>query len=186
MRVLFRMMSRAPLSLIRRRAPVRVVLVLAIVAILLLSALPACTPTQAAGVGRPAPDFSLKDLDGNTVRLRDLRGQVVFLNFWATWCPPCREEMPEIQKIHERYGDQGVTVIGIDLDETVAEVRDYTEAGGFTWTFVIDTTGSVARDYRVDVIPTSFFIDSEGTIRSIALGAMSEAQIEAKLAKALP
>lgn len=173
--VLFRMMP---------RVPVRVVLALAIVATLLLSALPACTPTQAAGVGRPAPDFSLRDIDGNTVRLRHLRGQVVFLNFWATWCPPCREEMPEIEIIHQRYKDAGVVVIGVDLDETVAEVREYTEAGGFTWTFVIDTTGEVARDYRVDVIPTSFFIDGEGTIRSIAIGAMSEQQIEEKLAKA--
>ncbi len=172
--------------MIRRRVPVRVVLALAIVAVLLLPALAACTPTQAAGVGRPAPDFSLEDIDGNTVRLRDLRGQTVFLNFWASWCGPCRVEMPDIQKIHERYGDWGVTIIGIDLDETVAEVREFTEAGGFTWTFVIDTTGEVARDYRVDIIPTSFFIDGEGTIRSIALGAMSEAQIEAKLAKALP
>ncbi len=173
------------LSRMMRRAPVPVALVLATVAMLLLS-LPACTPTHAAGVGRPAPDFSLKDIDGNTVRLRDLRGETVFLNFWASWCAACRVEMPDIQKIHERYRDQGVTVIGIDLDETVAAVRDYTEAGGFTWTFVIDTTGVVARDYRVDVIPTSFFIDGEGTIRAIAIGAMSVELMEEKLAKAMP
>ncbi len=159
---------------------------MAVVAVVvLLPALSACTPTQAAGVGRAAPDFSLKDLDGNTVRLRDLRGEAVVLNFWATWCGPCRVEMSDIQKIHERYGEQGVTVIGIDLDETVADVREYVDAGGFTWTFVIDNTGSVARDYRVDVIPTSFFIDGDGTIRSIAMGAMSEALMEEKLAKAM-
>jgi DsbE subfamily thiol:disulfide oxidoreductase len=136
-------------------------------------------------VGSPAPDFTLNDLDGNPVSLRDLRGQVVFLNFWATWCPPCRAEMPEIESIHQKYKDKGVTVIGIDIRETVAEVRNYTEAGGYSWTFVIDRTGAVAADYAVSAIPASFFIDANGIIRAIHVGALTRGGMESRLAAAM-
>ncbi len=172
------------LSRMMPRAPVPVALALVIVAMLLL-ALPGCTSTQADELRIPATDISLADLDGNIVRLSDLRGKTVFLNFWATWCGPCLKEMPDIQKIHERYRDQGVVVIGIDLDETVEDVSDFVEKGGFTWTFVIDPVGTVTREYRVDVIPSSFFIDGEGMIRSIAIGGMTEAMMEENLAKAM-
>ena len=166
------------------RMPVIVTLVPAIVATLFL-ALPTCMSTQSDVMQIPATDFILEGLDGNTVRLSDLRGESVFLNFWATWCGPCLKEMPDIQKIHEGYRDQGVTVIGIDLDETVEVVSDFVEEGGFTWTFVIDHVGTVTREYRVDVIPTSFFIDGDGMIRAIAIGWMTEAMMEKNLAKAM-
>ena len=150
-----------------------------------LLVLTGCEGSPAPLVGRPAPDFALNDLDGNPVNLRDLRGKVVVLNFWATWCPPCRAEMPEIEAIHQQYKDKGVTVIGIDIRETVAEVRDFIEDGGLSWTFVIDRTGAVAAGYAVSAIPTSFFIDAAGIVRAIEVGAMTKGGMESRLARAL-
>jgi len=136
-------------------------------------------------LGKMAPDFTLKDLDGNTVSLSDLRGKVVFLNFWATWCPPCRAEMPDIEALHQKYRDQGVVILGVDLRESESTVRTYVEGGGYTWTFLLDKTGQVGTQYRVSAIPTSYFIDSEGIIRSLAIGGMPAATMEANLAKAM-
>ncbi len=136
-------------------------------------------------VGHPAPDFTLRDLDGNLVRLSDLRGKVVFINFWATWCPPCRAEMPEIEAVHQEYQDQGVVVLGVDISEPESMVRQYIQQGGFSWTIVLDSTGEVARDYQIAAIPTSFFLDKEGIIRAVNIGAMTKRAMEAKLAEAM-
>lgn len=135
--------------------------------------------------GHPAPDFALTDLDGNTVRLSDLRGKVVFINFWATWCPPCRAEMPEIEAVHQEYKDKGVVVIGVDISEPESTVRQYIQRGGFTWTIVMDSTGEVARNYNIAAIPTSFFLDREGVIRAVNIGAMTKRAMEEKLAKVM-
>ncbi len=136
-------------------------------------------------VGRLAPDFILTDLEGNTVTLSDFRGKVVFINFWATWCPPCRAEMPEIEAIHQEYKGQDVVVIGVDLMETEDEVRQFVQRGGYSWTFVIDTTGEVGRNYGVTAIPTSFFLDKDGVIQAISIGAMTKRQMESRLAEAM-
>ena len=136
-------------------------------------------------VGRMAPDFILKDLDGNSVRLSDLRGKVVFINFWATWCPPCRAEMPEIEAVHQEYKDKGVVVLGVDISEPASTVRQYIQKGGFSWTIVLDSTGEVARNYQIAAIPTSFFIDGEGIIRAVNIGAMTKRAMESKLAEAM-
>ncbi len=136
-------------------------------------------------VGHPAPDFTLKDLDGNTVRLSDLQGKVVFINFWATWCPPCRAEMPEIEAVHQEYKDKGVVVIGVDMSEPESMVRQYIQEGGFSWIIALDSTGEVARDYQIVGIPTSFFLDKEGIIRAVNVGAMTKRAMEASLAEAI-
>jgi len=157
----------------------------------------ACTPSsQAVGgggqgdtvgvdVGEMAPDFALTDLEGNPFRLSDLRGKVVFINFWATWCPPCRAEMPEIEAIYQEYKDKGVVVIGVDVLETEDEVRQFVQRGGYSWTFVIDKTGEVAASYGIAAIPTSFFIDREGIIKAVNIGAMTKRAMETKLAEAM-
>ncbi len=141
--------------------------------------------TPAPEVGHPAPDFTLSDLDGNLVRLSDFQGKVVFINFWATWCPPCRAEMPEIEAVHQKYKDKGVVVLGVDISEPENTVRQYIQKGGFSWTIVLDSTGEVARDYQIAAIPTSFFLDREGIIRAVSVGAMTKRQMEAKLAEAM-
>jgi len=136
-------------------------------------------------VGRLAPDFTLTDLEGNSVRLSDSRGKVVFINFWATWCPPCRAEMPDIEAIHQEYKNKGVVVIGVDLYEDENVVRQYVQQGGYSWTFVIDNTGEVAINYGITGIPTSFFLDKEGIIQAVKVGVMTKRAIESKLAEAM-
>lgn len=136
-------------------------------------------------VGRLAPDFTLVDLEGNQVTLSDFRGKTVFLNFWATWCPPCRAEMPEMEAVYQEYKDKGVVVIGVDIKEAEEEVRQYVQQGGYSWTFVLDTTGEVTANYRIAAIPTSFFIDREGIIQAVNIGAMTKRAMEAKLAETM-
>ncbi len=135
--------------------------------------------------GRLAPDFTLTDLEGNAVTLSDFRGKVVFINFWATWCPPCRAEMPEIEAIYQEYKSKDVVVIGVDLLEAENEVRQFVQKGGYSWTFVIDTTGVVANKYSITAIPTSFFLDKEGIIRAVSTGAMTKRTMERALAEAM-
>ncbi len=135
--------------------------------------------------GDLAPDFTLVDLEGNQVSLSDFRGKTVFINFWATWCPPCRAEMPEIEAVYQEYKDKGVVVIGVDIQEAEEEVRQYVQQGGFSWTFVLDTSGRVTADYKIVAIPTSFFIDGEGIIQAVSIGAMTKRAMEAKLAEAM-
>ena len=136
-------------------------------------------------VGHPAPDFTLTDLEGNRVTLSDFRGKVVFINFWATWCPPCRAEMPEIEAVYQEYKSQDVVIIGVDILEDENEVLQFVQKGGFNWIFVIDTTGEVTRNYGIVAIPTSFFLDREGVIQSVKVGAMTKREIESHLAEAM-
>ncbi len=136
-------------------------------------------------IGRLAPDFTLVDLEGNQVSLSDFRGKTVFVNFWATWCPPCRAEMPEIEAVYQEYKDKGVVVIGVDILEPEDVVRQFVEQGGYSWTFVLDATGGVSDDYRITAIPTSFFIDREGIIQAVNIGAMTKRAMENELTKAM-
>ncbi len=141
--------------------------------------------TPAPRIGRLAPDFTLVDLEGNLVTLSDFRGETVFLNFWATWCPPCRAEMPEMEAVYQEYKDKGVVVIGVDVQEAEEEVRQYVQQGGYSWTFVLDTTGEVTVSYKITGIPTSFFIDREGVIQAMNIGAMTKRDMETKLSEAM-
>ncbi len=182
----------------------RVVLGLLAIVLLGLLAAPGCTPSAqdirsgpqpgpppsgelapAPEIGRLAPDFTLVDLEGNQVSLSDFRGKTVFVNFWATWCPPCRAEMPEIEAVYQKYKDKDVVVIGIDILEPEDVVRQFVEQGGYSWTFVFDTSGEVAANYRIAAIPTSLFIDREGIIQAVNIGAMTKRAIESKLAEAM-
>ncbi len=163
----------------------RVVFILLAVVLLGLLAVPACTPSSAVSVGELAPDFTLVDLEGNQVSLSDFRGKTVFINFWATWCPPCRAEMPEIEAIYQEYTDKDVVVIGVDLWQSDDVVRQYIQEDGYSWTFVTDTTGVVTANYEVKAIPTSFFIDKEGIIQVVHVGMMTKRVIEDELAKAM-
>jgi len=141
--------------------------------------------TPSPNIGYPAPDFTLVDLDGNAVRLSDFRGRVVFLNFWATRCPACRAEMPGMEEVYQEYKDEDVVIIGVDILESASTVRDFVEENGYSWTFVLDTTGEVSIEYAVIYIPSSFFIDENGIIRAINVGYMSRAVMESKLAEAM-
>lgn len=117
-------------------------------------------------VARPeAPDFALRDLEGKTVKLSDFDGNVRIVDFWATWCPPCRKEIPHFQTLHETYGDKGLTVIGISLDKNGVEaVKPFAEQVKMTYTSVIGNP-QIGQAYGgIQYIPTTFVIDKQGRI----------------------
>jgi thiol-disulfide isomerase/thioredoxin len=122
-----------------------------------------------------APDFTLRDLQGKETSLRDLRGQVVLLNFWATWCGPCREEMPIIQ---ERYNDGGFALLAINFDESKEIVQWFIDELGIDIPVLLDPGGRVQELYRLRGYPTSFFLDPDGVIRFIHIGEMTASDLD--------
>jgi len=136
--------------------------------------------------GFAAPDFTLETRDGETISLSDLRGQAVLLNFWATWCPPCRAEMPAIQSVYERYRDQGFTVLAVDVGEGDAQVGAFVDEQGLTFPILMDRDANVSHRYQVRAMPSTFFIDPSGVIREVTLGGpMTEAFIESQVTSLL-
>lgn len=138
--------------------------------------------------GFAAPDFTLDLLGGGKVSLADLRGKVVLVNFWASWCPPCRLEMPAIEKTYRSYKDIGLVVIGLNLtaQDSEKEVADFVKEIGITFPIALDRDNAVGNLYRVMALPTSYFIDRNGVIRSVVVGGpMSEALIQSKVEELL-
>ena len=112
--------------------------------------------------------YQLADLDGRPIRLADLRGNAVWINFWASWCPPCQQETPIIRSMAERYRDAGLVVVAIAVQETEpADIRAYAERYDLDYTIGFDASGHVYREYRVFGLPTQFFIRPDGTIASV-------------------
>lgn len=132
--------------------------------------------------GALAPDFGLMDMEGNLIKLSDLRGQRVLLNFWATWCPPCRAEMPDLQSAYAKYKESGFAVLAVDFRETEEKVKKFQQAYGITFPVVIDDTGAVALAYQVRGIPSSFFIGRDGVVVLRYPGQLSLTMIERILA----
>ena len=131
--------------------------------------------------GKPAPDFSLTLFDGRSVRLSDFRGKVVFLNFWASWCPPCRAEARLLEQAWQRYKDQGVVFLGVDMQDTEEAARDFIREFGVTYMNGRDPNNRIAIDYGVYGIPETFFIDKDGQITYKHIGALGSETIVAKL-----
>jgi peroxiredoxin len=126
-------------------------------------------------VGDIAPDFELTTLDGETVRLSDYRGKRVFINFWATWCPPCRAEMPDMQKLYEEK-EVDVEILAVNITESEKnekDVTDFVKDFGLTFPILMDVNSVVSTTYKVQAYPTSYMIDSSGRIQLIAPGAMN-------------
>jgi cytochrome c biogenesis protein CcmG, thiol:disulfide interchange protein DsbE len=132
-------------------------------------------------VGSVAPDFAAHDLDGNPVRLADLRGEVVLLNIWATWCPPCREEMPSMQRLHEEFGSRGLQIVAVSIDAARGRFDRAGRLGGdvegfaremrLTFPLWLDPAGDIQRVYRATGVPESFVIDRDGMIVKKVIGA---------------
>ena len=115
-------------------------------------------------------EIQLKDVFGNTVSLSDFRGNVVFLNFWATWCPPCVIEMPSMQKLHRRFKDKNFVMVAINSQETDAQVKSFFNKYKLSFTALLDSSGEVGTWFGVISLPTTFVLDKEGRIIGSALG----------------
>ncbi len=141
-----------------------------IAAFILLTAMgsysPADSDRKAPGIDKreKAADFSLKDLGGRTVSLSSMRGRVVLLNFWATWCPPCVAEMPSLNRLYGQMRAKGLEVIAVSVDRSADDVREFIGKKGFNFTVLMDEGSSVARRYRVFSTPTTFLIDKNGNV----------------------
>ena len=159
----------------------------AIIAILLLLGviITACpNEVPAPEVGKIAPDFELNSLDGQTVTLSQLFGRPVMVNFWATWCMPCRYEMPYIQQVYEDWPEEELVLLIINIQESSSRVAQFMRGEGFSFPVLLDSNGSVAQRYNVQGIPTTFFIDKYGFIQNITVGSFqSRAEIEAILSQ---
>jgi len=129
-------------------------------------------------VGSEAPDFVLKDLNGETHRLSDYRGKGVFLNFWGTWCKPCEKEMPYINRQYEVYKKQGVEVIAVNVGESKLAVEKFAERFGLKFPIVIDRQDQVMNAYDIDPLPTTFLIDKNGEIVKVITGTMTENMVQ--------
>ncbi|MGG1660789.1 peroxiredoxin family protein [Brevibacillus sp. NRS-1366] len=131
--------------------------------------------------GQVAPDFSLTDLNGNEVKLADFAGKRVLVNFWATWCPPCRIEMPHMQKFYEDYQAKDVVILGVNLtpsEKNMDVVKDFVQGQQLTFPIVLDQKGEVTQTYQVVAYPTTYMLDSNGVIREKFQGAINYEVIE--------
>jgi peroxiredoxin len=147
--------------------------------------------------GQMAPDFTvqlpdgttyqLADLDGQPVRLADLRGKAVWIIFWASWCPPCQSETPVIRDLAERYADRGLAVIGISVQESsIDNIREYATRYQLGYTIAADLSGYIFRLYRPPGLPTQVFVGPDGAIRSVVLAPLTEADAVAQIEAILP
>lgn len=149
-------------------------------------AVDAALPAQPRA-GFPAPDFEGQTLDGETVRLADFRGHPVVLNFWATWCGPCRFEMPAIERVAQAYADRGLVVLLINQGESPDAIRAFLQEMGVTQPVVLDNGAIGAKQYRVRGLPTTVFIHPDGMIEDVVVGGpMSEAFLEEKVQSITP
>lgn len=125
---------------------------------------------QRERAGFPAPGFRLPTLDGQTIVLSDYRGKVVFLNFWATWCPPCREEMPSMQRLHQRFAQRPFVMIAVNEDTSAEPVRRFLSELGLTFAVALDPQGTLPARYGVTGYPETFLIDHAGLVVRHVIG----------------
>jgi peroxiredoxin len=135
------------------------------------------TLAEAPIVGHLAPDFTLQTPLGQEVTLRDLAGQPVVLNFWASWCAPCRVEMPSFQQASLQYNGRA-TILGINQGEAAKTVTDFGTEYGITYPLLVDTEQNVSQLYDIQGLPTTLFIDADGTVREVVIGAVTTAVLQ--------
>ena len=132
-----------------------------------------------------APDFTLDTIGGNQVTLSELRGQIVVVNFWATWCLPCREETPALEKSYEQYKESGVIILGVNLtnQDSMSDIESFVQEFRLTYPILLDRDGTVSNHlYQIRGLPTTFFVNRDGIIRTVVVGGpMSETFIRSKI-----
>ena len=127
--------------------------------------------------GGTVTDFTIGSLDGDPIALADYEGDVIIMNFWATWCPPCRAEMPGINRFYEAYKDDGLVVLAINEEESAETVRPFIQSNEFSFPILLDIEGRVAQQYSTRSFPTTFIIDREGVIQHVQTGEISEDEL---------
>ncbi len=153
--------------------------ILAIVLVLGVVATSCPAEAPAPEVGKQAPDLQLNTPGGQSIALSELKGTPVLLNFWATWCGPCRHEMPFLQQIYDERPEETLVLLTINIQESSSQVVQFMQSEGFSFTVLLDSNGNVAQRYNIHGIPTTFFIDKDGVIQEIKIGAFqSKADIE--------
>jgi peroxiredoxin len=120
--------------------------------------------------GQSAPDFALKSSTGENLRLSEFRGDVVMVNFWATWCGPCRQEMPLLDELYSRYGRVGFSLLGVNIDDNSSKAMDMVSELGVTFPVLFDSRKEVSKLYQVEAMPVTVIIDREGTVRFVHHG----------------
>ena len=138
---------------------------------------PSNSLAQAPG-GTAASDFTLLSPDGQEISLSDYEGQVILVNWWATWCPPCKAEMPAINAFYETHKADGFVVLAVNSQEGASTVKNFIQANGFSFPVLLDSQGQVMERYHVRALPTSFIIDRDGVIQYIQTGEISPRQLE--------
>ncbi|MAO65107.1 MAG: alkyl hydroperoxide reductase [Balneola sp.] len=148
---------------------------------------PASAPLYAAQKEAPATDFEVTLLSGETFRLSDQKGKVVLMNIWATWCPPCREETPDLMDLYQKYKNEGYVTLGVSIDEQgESVVRPFMEEFNVTYPMYIDTDGTVMDKYGPTMgIPTTYIIGRQGKLRYFAVGAVSKKELEPRIKELL-
>ncbi|TAK36857.1 MAG: TlpA family protein disulfide reductase [Chloroflexota bacterium] len=136
-------------------------------------------------VGKSAADFTVAGVDGRPLHLSDFKGRPVWLNFWATWCPPCRAEMPDIVAVYDEEQSKDLVILAVSIGEDADTVRQYVEKAGMKFTVGVDGRQSIADMYRVSGIPTHIFIDRDGIVRDVQVGGMSRSLMKQRLGKIL-
>ena len=132
--------------------------------------------------GAPAPDFTLTDLSGETHTLSDYQGRVVIINFWATWCHPCREEMPDMQEIYEEYQDDGLVILAVNANESQATVQAFADEYELTFPILLNSAADIVDLYDVQSFPSTYFVDADGRIRVDTFsGPMTSSYIESQV-----
>jgi len=143
------------------------------------------SPSTKPQISKPASDFALKDITGNEIKLSSLKGKAVMVNFWATWCHPCREEIPDLQKSYEENKDKGFIILRVNIKENESKVSKFVKDFKITYPVLLDIDGSVSNEYQVFGVPMSFFIDKNGIIKDTFVGMMTKEDIEKRLSAIL-
>ncbi len=128
------------------------------------------TQASAVGLKDQAPDFTLKSLEGANMRLEEYRGQVVLINFWASWCGPCRQEMPILDRLHHRYEDTGFAVLGVNVEGEAAPAQEIVDKTNVTFPILIDDGQKVSEMYNLEAMPSTVVVDRDGVVRYIHRG----------------
>src|SRR3982751_2378772 len=156
-------MNSAPIA---QRRPVRALRIAACA----LVAVVAASASSAIAPGTAAPDFTLRAIAGSNLRLKEQRGRVVMVNFWATWCAPCRQEMPHLNRLYDKYRGAGFVLLGVNVDEDNSKAAEVVAKLGVTFPILLDTEKNVSKLYDVSTMPSTMIIDREGKVRYVHRG----------------